>query len=115
MFIWLYDLPNWLLFCLFAITAIAISWVGIFLLRPMMDRLFRAENRDQRNAVIQLVLTGTGLFYVLLAGLIANATALSDRHGLRSPYGWCDTRGEGCSGAAPGPDLDWGAGQDVHQ
>lgn len=58
MFSWLYDLPNWGMFLLFVVVALVVCWGSVFLLRPVMDRL----------------LSGTGLFYALLLGLIAAAT-----------------------------------------
>ncbi|MFI7121735.1 hypothetical protein [Amycolatopsis sp. NPDC049868] len=74
MFSWLYDLPNWGMFLLFVAVALAICWSAVILLRPAMDRLFGGEDREQRNSLLDLVLSGTGLFYGLLLGLIAAAT-----------------------------------------
>ncbi|GLZ28764.1 hypothetical protein Lesp02_09540 [Lentzea sp. NBRC 105346] len=73
MFYWLYDLPNWLVFVLFTVAAVAIGWMFIFALRRVNARLF-GEDREERNGLVELVLTGTGLFYGLLLGLIAAAT-----------------------------------------
>jgi hypothetical protein len=73
-FSWIYDLPNWAMFALFAVMALAVCWGAVFLLRPVMDRLFGSDDHEQRNALLELVLTGTGLFYGLLLGLIAAAT-----------------------------------------
>ncbi|TDD66064.1 DUF4239 domain-containing protein [Actinomadura rubrisoli] len=74
MFYWIYDLPNWLLFAIFTGTAVAIAWLGLWTLRPVMRALFAKEAEGDRNGLIELVLTGTGLFYGLLLGLIAAAT-----------------------------------------
>lgn len=74
MFSWLYDLPNWGMFLLFVAVALVVCWGSVLLLRPVMDRLFGAEDREQRNSLLDLVLSGTGLFYGLLLGLIAAAT-----------------------------------------
>nr|CTQ98680.1 putative integral membrane protein [Kibdelosporangium sp. MJ126-NF4] len=71
---WIYDLPNWALFVLFTGAAIGLSWSAVFLLRPVMTRLFQREEPDQRNGLFDMVLSGTGLFYGLLLGLIAAAT-----------------------------------------
>jgi hypothetical protein len=73
-FSWIYDLPNWLMFTLFVVAALAICWGAVFLLRPVMDRMFGSDDADARNSLLELVLTGTGLFYGLLLGLIAAAT-----------------------------------------
>ncbi|WP_020672291.1 DUF4239 domain-containing protein [Amycolatopsis nigrescens] len=74
MFSWIYDLPNWAMFVLFVTVALAVCWGAVFLLRPVMDRLFGDDDHEQRNSLLELVLTGTGLFYGLLLGLIAAAT-----------------------------------------
>lgn len=76
MFYWIYDLPNWVVFLLFTVAALAVSWLAIFALRGVNTKLFGSdgEARDERNSMIELVLTGTGLFYGLLLGLIAAAT-----------------------------------------
>jgi hypothetical protein len=79
-FYWIYDLPNGVVFLLFTVGALAVGWLAIFALRNVNRRLFGggdvddAEARDERNSMIELVLTGTGLFYGLLLGLIAAAT-----------------------------------------
>jgi hypothetical protein len=74
MFYWIYDLPNWAVFALFTVAAVAFGWMAIFLLRTFNRRLFGQDSDDERNSLIELVLTGTGLFYGLLLGLIAAAT-----------------------------------------
>ncbi|WP_158886868.1 DUF4239 domain-containing protein [Amycolatopsis anabasis] len=74
MFTWIYDLPNWLLFVLFIVVALALAWGSVFLFRSRTAELFRGEDGESRNSLLDLVLTGTGLFYGLLLGLIAAAT-----------------------------------------
>jgi hypothetical protein len=76
MFYWIYDLPNGVVFLLFTVAALAVSWLAIFALRGVNAKLFGDgdEARDERNSMVELVLTGTGLFYGLLLGLIAAAT-----------------------------------------
>jgi hypothetical protein len=76
MFYWIYDLPNGVVFLLFTVAALAVSWLAIFALRGVNAKLFGSDDdaRDERNSMIELVLTGTGLFYGLLLGLIAAAT-----------------------------------------
>jgi hypothetical protein len=79
MFYRLYDLPNWAVLLLVTVAAVAVAWCLIFLLRPVTTRLFSQEE-DRHNDLIELVMTGTGLFYGLLLGLIAAAsyTSFSD-------------------------------------
>lgn len=74
MFYWLYNLPNWVVFLLFTVAAVAVGWLGVFGLRNLNRRLFGDGGGDERNGLVELVLTGTGLFYGLLLGLIAAAT-----------------------------------------
>lgn len=76
MFYWIYDLPNGVVFLLFTVAALAVSWLAIFALRGVNAKLFGDgdEAREERNSMVELVLTGTGLFYGLLLGLIAAAT-----------------------------------------
>jgi hypothetical protein len=76
MFYWIYDLPNGVVFLLFTVFALVVGWVAIFALRGVNAKLFGRgdEAREERNSMIELVLTGTGLFYGLLLGLIAAAT-----------------------------------------
>ncbi|MFE0024942.1 DUF4239 domain-containing protein [Amycolatopsis sp. NPDC059021] len=71
MLLWIYDVPNWLLFLIIVSGTLAVGWVAVCVLRPVMGRLF--GDRDERNTMVDLVLTGTGLFYGLLLGLIAAA------------------------------------------
>jgi hypothetical protein len=70
--LWIYGLPNWLLLILVLAVTLTLCWAAVFLLRPVMVRLFGSP--DERNTLIELVLTATGLFYGLLLGLIAAAT-----------------------------------------
>ncbi|OXM50357.1 hypothetical protein CFP71_28430 [Amycolatopsis thailandensis] len=72
MFLWVYDLPTWLLFTLIVVGSLVVAWSGVFALRPVAARLF--GDKDERNSMVELVLTGTGLFYGLLLGLISAAT-----------------------------------------
>lgn len=72
MFLWIYDLPTWLLLALIVVGSLAVAWGGVFVLRPVADKLF--GDKDERNSMVELVLTGTGLFYGLLLGLISAAT-----------------------------------------
>lgn len=72
MFYWIYDLPNWVVFLLFTVVALALGWLAVFVLRGVNKSLFGGD--DEHNSLIELVLTGTGLFYGLLLGLIAAAT-----------------------------------------
>lgn len=72
--IWFYELPNWLMFIVVVAVALAVSWSAVFLLRPVMARLFRDEGEEGRNGLLDMVLSGTGLFYGLLLGLIAVAS-----------------------------------------
>src|SRR5882757_6340297 len=76
MFYWIYDLPNGVVFLLFTVGALVVSWLAIFALRNVNTKLFGDDGdaRDERNSMVELVLTGTGLFYGLLLGLIAAAT-----------------------------------------
>lgn len=74
MFSWVYDLPNWVMLAFFVLVALAVCWGSVFALRPVMDRLFGDGDHEQRNSLLELALTGTGLFYGLLLGLIAAAT-----------------------------------------
>jgi hypothetical protein len=73
-FYWIYDLPNWVVFLLFTLVAVTVSWLGVLCLRNRGGLLFGADGPDERNGLIELILTGTGLFYGLLLGLIAAAT-----------------------------------------
>jgi hypothetical protein len=72
-FSWIYWFPNWALLAFIGVLAVGFCWGSIFALRPVMDRLF-GDDHEQRNSLVELVLTGTGLFYGLLLGLIAAAT-----------------------------------------
>lgn len=74
MLYWIYDLPNWTVLVLFTVTAVAIGWAAVFGLRRLNDRLFGDGGAEERNGLVELVLTGTGLFYGLLLGLIAAAS-----------------------------------------
>ncbi|RJQ73768.1 DUF4239 domain-containing protein [Pseudonocardiaceae bacterium YIM PH 21723] len=71
MFTWIYDLPTWLMFLMFTGVSLIISWGGVLLLRPALAKIFHGEEKDTRNGLLELVLTGTGLFYGLLLGLVA--------------------------------------------
>ncbi|MGH8880477.1 MAG: hypothetical protein ACRD0P_24510, partial [Stackebrandtia sp.] len=62
MFYWIYDLPNWVVFVLFTVAAVAVGWLCVIGLRNVNERLF-GSGGDDRNGLIELVLTGTGLFY----------------------------------------------------
>lgn len=71
---WVYELPSWAVFAVFTASAVALAWLGVFIFRPLMRRMFSGADGEQRNAVLDMLLSGTGLVYGLLLGLIAAAT-----------------------------------------
>ena len=73
MFVWIYDLPNWLLFLIITGVSVAVCWALLFVLRPLMRRWSDHSGVDQHNSMVNLVAAGTGLLYSLLLGLIAVA------------------------------------------
>ncbi|TCO55088.1 DUF4239 domain-containing protein [Actinocrispum wychmicini] len=74
MFLWIYDLPDWVLFLIFTVAALGLSWALVFVLRPVMRRWSGDGADDSHNHTVELVAAGTGLLYGLLLGLIAVAT-----------------------------------------
>ncbi|WP_328604332.1 DUF4239 domain-containing protein [Amycolatopsis sp. NBC_00345] len=77
MFLWIYDLPNWLLCVLLVAVSVGLCWAFLFMLRPVMIRWARegGESSEERhNHMVDLVSAGAGLLYGLLLGLIAVAT-----------------------------------------
>jgi len=71
-FYWIYDLPIWLTFLVFAGVFVGLAWVGIIALRPGVRRWFGPQ--PGQNDMVIMVLTAAGVFYGLLLGLIAAAT-----------------------------------------
>lgn len=67
---YIYDLPDWLILLLFAVTSVCTCWALMLLLKPLAVRWFD-DNHEIRNSIIDILIAGTGLFYGLLLGLIA--------------------------------------------
>jgi hypothetical protein len=74
MFLWIYNLPNWLLFTTITGASVGVCWALLFLLRPAMKRWSGHSGEGQHNNMVNLVAAGTGLLYSLLLGLVAVAT-----------------------------------------
>ncbi len=71
MFLWMYNLPTWLMFALFIVGFVAFGWVGVYLVRPAVRRRFsqNAGHNEQVTFIVNVV----GLFYGLLLGLVVVA------------------------------------------
>jgi hypothetical protein len=71
MFYWIYDIPLAQFAVLMAGVFVLFSWLGCFLLRPILRRFVPA--RSETNAIVGHVLSCHGVFYGLLLGLLALA------------------------------------------
>jgi hypothetical protein len=71
-FYWIYDLPNWLLCTLIVATTVGLALAGLFLTRPIVERIVGASSKH--NDLVSYFLGSMGVFYGLALGLIAVAT-----------------------------------------
>ncbi len=72
MFYWIYDIPNWALATLFSVVFVACSWLGIVLTRSRVRRW--VSSQADWNDVMGYVVSGHGVLYGILLGLIAVGT-----------------------------------------
>src|SRR5258707_15645186 len=81
MFSWMYAYPTLAMGCLFAFGAMAVSLVGMFLVRPLFHKWI--HGRDRTNEMVSLNIASFSVFYGILLGLVAvgvyaNYAAASD-------------------------------------
>jgi hypothetical protein len=81
-FLWIYDLPNWLLGVLMVLVITGLSAAGLVASRPSVRRVFGPP--PGHNDVVSYFLGAFGVFYGLTIGLIAVASwqNLADLEGL---------------------------------
>ncbi|MES2467499.1 MAG: hypothetical protein V4675_09380 [Verrucomicrobiota bacterium] len=72
MFFWIYDIPTWQLGLLFAVLFVGITWAGIFFVTPFLKLWLKGQ--EGINDLVGYALSGFGVFYGLLLGLLAVAT-----------------------------------------
>ena len=71
MFYWIYDIPTWQLALMFASASLIYFWGGCLLVRPILRRFI--PSLSGANDIVGNILSGFGVFYGLLIGLIAVA------------------------------------------
>lgn len=71
MFLWMYNLPTWLMGLLFVVVFIAFAWGGLLLIRPVVRRRF--AQKEGHNEHVNFVVNVVGVFYGLLVGLVVVA------------------------------------------
>ena len=71
MFLWMYNLPIWLMAILFIVGFVAFGWAGIYLVRPVVRRKF--GQNESHNEQVTFIVNVVGLFYGLLLGLVVVA------------------------------------------
>ena len=69
MFNWIYQLPLWLLAVLFCLLFLGLTWVGIRMARPWVDRW--ASSDEGWNHVMGHVIASHGVLYGILLALLA--------------------------------------------
>ncbi len=69
---WIYDIPNWQLFLLTLCVFAVVSLCGLFLTRPLVQRVVHAS--DKYNDIVNYYFTAIGVLYGLTLGLIAVGT-----------------------------------------
>jgi hypothetical protein len=67
---WIYMLTTWQMLILFIGVSVSVCWGLTLVLKPLMERWFDTDH-EHRNSLIEILMTGTGLFYGLLLGLVA--------------------------------------------
>ncbi len=72
MFFWIYDIPTWQLGLLFAVLFVGTTWAGILFVSPFLK--FWLKGQEGINDLVGYALSGFGVFYGLLLGLLAVAT-----------------------------------------
>jgi hypothetical protein len=72
MFYWIYDVPSWVLATLFSVLFVGCSWVGIVLTRSRVRRW--VSSQADWNEVMGYIVSGHGVLYGILLGLIAVGT-----------------------------------------
>lgn len=71
MFLWMYNLPTWLMAVLFIVGFVAFGWAGMYLFRPVVRRRF--GQNEGHNEHVTFIVNVVGLFYGLLLGLVVVA------------------------------------------
>jgi hypothetical protein len=72
MFFWIYDIPTWKLGLIFALLFVGITWIGILFLSPFLKMWLKGQ--EGINDLVGYALSGFGVFYGLLLGLLSVAT-----------------------------------------
>jgi hypothetical protein len=72
MFFWIYDIPTWQLGLIFALLFVGITWIGILFLSPFLKMWLKGQ--EGINDLVGYALSGFGVFYGLLLGLLSVAT-----------------------------------------
>jgi hypothetical protein len=72
MFFWIYDIPTWQLGLLFALLFVGTTWAGILFVSPFLKLWLKGQ--EGINDLVGYALSGFGVFYGLLLGLLAVAT-----------------------------------------
>lgn len=71
MFLWMYNLPTWLMAVLFIAGFVAFGWAGVYLFGPVVRRRF--SQNVGHNEHVTFIVNVVGLFYGLLLGLVVVA------------------------------------------
>jgi len=71
-FEWIYDYPSAIVGTLFALIFVAVTWAGIFFLRPIVRTHIHSERRA--NDMIGFALSSFSVLYGILLGLLAVAS-----------------------------------------
>jgi len=72
MFFWIYDIPTWQLGLIFALLFVGITWIGILFVSPFLKLWLKGQ--EGINDIVGYALSGFGVFYGLLLGLLSVAT-----------------------------------------
>jgi hypothetical protein len=72
MFFWIYDFPTWQLGLIFALLFLGITWLGILFVSPFLKVWLKGQ--EGINDLVGYALSGFGVFYGLLLGLLSVAT-----------------------------------------
>lgn len=71
MFYWIYDYPSWLIGGAFAVVFVSLTWLGIFVSRPIVRSWIHGGR--SANDMVGFAFSGFSVLYGLLLGLLAVA------------------------------------------
>ena len=69
MFSWMYNYPTWEMGFVFALGSMAISLLGMFMVRPLFHKWIHGQ--DRTNEMVSLNIASFSVFYGILLGLVA--------------------------------------------